>query len=269
MAMIKKALPRQIEYTFLNNDLLQGGKDEILQMQINIPDFGTKSISDLTSKDIYRIFLLDNIPIIPSKIYWKDKLATDEIDWDTWYMVNTINVFIPRPVKDFNWRLTNGLVNFNSKLRHMRHKDGKVFSDGRCEVCVSDTYILENGSHCLFECPNSNQLWKKIGRLLSYVEDRIINITLQHALTGFWQDEVNNETLLKNMVISITRFHIWKVRNSIKLDDKVIDLSGSCKILKATFINHIEILLSLHKENEPLKLYLTNLKQGIHEHNLL
>ena len=90
-----------------------------------------------------------------------------------------------------------------------------------------------------------------------------------HALTGFWQDEVNNETLLKNMVISITRFHIWKVRNSIKLDDKVIDLSGSCKILKATFINHIEILLSLHKENEPLKLYLTILKQGIHEHNLL
>ena len=236
-------------------------------MQIDIPNVGTKTICDLTSKDIYKVFLLNNVPIIPSKQYWFEKFGTNEIDWDTLFMVNSINVFMPRPVKDFNWRLTHGLVNFNSKLHHMKNKDGSPFSDGNCGVCTGG--ILESGQHCIYECPNSTRLWKKVEGALSYTEEKQVTITSQHAMTGFWKDGTSDLILLKNMVIGITRFHIWKVRNSIKLDGKSIDINGSCNILRTTLINHIGVLLSLYKENEPLGKYLNRFKQGIIEHGFI
>ena len=267
MAKIRKVLPRQLVDTLPNNDLLHGGKEEILQMQINIPNFGTKPLIDLTSKDIYRIFLISKVPVIPSHRYWQEKLGTEEIDWDTWYIINSINKYTPRPVKDFNWRLANGLVNFNSKLRHMTHKDGTLYSNGNCSVCNND--ILENGIHCLYECPNSKQIWLKIEQILSHVWHIRVTITSRHALSGFWENGVGDEVLLKNMIMEITRYHIWKVRNSIQFDAKQIDLSGSSKILKYSLLNHISILLSVHKDNGQLCEHLRDLKTCIVENEFL
>ena len=267
MAKIRRVMPRQMENILPNNDLLLGGKEELLQMQINIPDIGTKAVSDLTSKDIYRAFLLNKIPELPSEQYWKEKFNINEIDWNTWFKINSINVFLPRKVKDFNWRLTNGLVNFNSKLRHMKHKDKTNFSDGNCEVCKRG--LLENGIHCIYECPNSAQIWKNVEQVISYAENSIITITGLHALTGFWEDGASERILLRSTIVGITRYHLWKIRCSIKFDNKLIDLNGSRNILRTTLINHIKILLSLHKENETVCAYLRKLKQGIDERNLL
>ena len=72
MAKIRRVLPHQLVDNLPNNDLLYGGKEEILQMQINIPNFGTKPLRDLTSKDIYRIFLISRVPVIPSHRYCGD-----------------------------------------------------------------------------------------------------------------------------------------------------------------------------------------------------
>ena len=268
MAKLRKVLPRQLVDTLPNNDLLHGGKEEILQMQINVPDFGNKPLCDLTSRDIYRIFLMSNVPEIPSHRYWQEKLGTEEIDWDTWYMINSINTYLPRPVKDFNWRLTNGLVNFNSKLRHMKHKDGTLYHNGNCMVCKRDN-ILENGIHCLYECPNSKQIWLKVERILSHIQGKRVTITSQQALSGFWENGVDDEVLLGNMIMGVTRYHLWKVRNSIQFDEKQIDLSGSSKILKTSLLNHIGILLSVNKDNGQICRYLRDLKHCIGENEFL
>ena len=267
MSKIRTLLPRQLVDTLPNNDLFRGGKEEILQMQINIPDFGSKPLYDLTSKDIYRIFLMSKVPVIPSHRYWQEKMGTEEIVWDTWYMINSINTYSPRPVKDFNWRLTNGLVNFNSKLRHMKQKDGTLYHNGNCDVCKRN--ILENGIHCLYECPNSRQIWLKVEHILSHIEQRRVTITSRHALSGYWDNGVNDKVLLGNMIMGITRYHLWKVRNSIQFDGKQIDLSGSSKILRASLLNHIGTLLSVHKENVQICGYLCGLKQNIVENEFL
>ena len=116
MAKLRKALPGQIESELPDNELIQGGKEQILQTQISVPGLGVKAVGELKSKEIYRIFLMNNVPDIPSKRYWEHKLNINEIDWDTWFKINATNKFMPRPEKDFNWRLMNNLVNFNSKL---------------------------------------------------------------------------------------------------------------------------------------------------------
>ena len=213
------------------------------------------------------IFLLSNIPDIPSKRYWEQKLNINEIDWDIWFKVNSTNKYMPRPEKDFNWRLMYNLVNFNSKLRLMKHPDGRPYSDGICDVCHNGE--ISNAEHLLFKCQNSSIIWVKIEALLSYVEEERVTIGMHQALTGFWQDGVEDKILLKNTVVSIVKYHLWKVRNSIKYDNKSIDLVGSCRILISLLINHIEILLKIYSQNDIVKRYLLKLKQGIVEQNLL
>ena len=89
------------------------------------------------------------------------------------------------------------------------------------DVCTSGE--LENAEHLIYKCHNSAQIWKRVENLISYVEQNRLTISSQHALTGFWQEEARDELLLKNVVISITRYHLWKIRNSIKYDAKLID----------------------------------------------
>ena len=134
-------------------------------------------------------------------------------------------------------------------------------------MCKRD--ILENGIHCLYECPNSRQIWLKVERILSHIEQRSITITSRHALSGFWDNEVNEEVLLANMIMGITRYHLWKVRNSIQFDNKQIDLSGSSKMLRASLLNHVGILFSVHKEDVQICGYLCVLKQCIVENEFL
>ena len=67
MAKLKKALPGQIDSELPDNEIVLGGKEHILQTQIKVPDNGIKTFGELTSKELYRIFLLSNVPTIPSK----------------------------------------------------------------------------------------------------------------------------------------------------------------------------------------------------------
>ena len=268
MAKLKKALPGQIDSELPDNEIVLGGKEHILQTQIKVPDNGIKTFGELTSKELYRIFLMNNVPTIPSKHYWEQKLNVNEIHWDTWFKINSTNKFLPRPEKDFNWRLMNNLVNFNSKLRYMKHPNGTPYHpDGTCDVCKNGD--ISNAEHLLFACQNSSMIWKKIENLLSYVEGKRVTIGMHQALTGFWQDGVGDEILLKNSIMSITKYHFWKVRNSIKYDDKSIDLLGSSRILKSLLINHIEVLSSIYSQNDTVKAYLLKLKEALEEHNYL
>ena len=149
----------------------------------------------------------------------------------------------------------------------MKHPDGTPYSDGKCDVCRNGD--ISNGEHLIFKCQNSYQIWKKIEVLMSYVNQKRVTIEMQQALTGFWQEGIGDETLLNNMVISITRYHLWKVRNSIKYDNKSIDLIGSSRILKSSLINHVDTLIYVYSHNIIVQQYLRSLKRGIVENNLL
>ena len=160
------------------NGVVEGGKDFILDYVINIPNSETKTLKDMSSKDIYNVFNLSNPPIIPSHNYWSEKFDNDDINWDSWYEVNIINKYSPRPCKSFNFRVLHGEVNTESVLKHFRHANGQHYSDGICLMCHPNRHadtssqsstssgIEESLEHLLFYCPDSRKIWKIIQSLL-------------------------------------------------------------------------------------------------------
>ena len=124
------------------------------------------------------------------------------------------------------------------------------YSDGKCLVCKSN--MDENLEHLLFFCENSRQIWTRVQHLLRNVFGDKISITSLEATTGYWQTEINNDTLIMNLINSITRFHLWKVRNRVKYENERIQFSGNIRVLKYSLLQHISLLKSSESSNKPI-----------------
>ena len=247
MWQLKRAIPSTFHNINKNEGLVRGGKGYLLQMNFMIPNIGIKSLEELTSKDIYDIFNLSGAPTIPSQRYWSNKLSRDDIDWDTFFHVNINNKFMPRNVADFNFKCVHGLNRTGIKLKAMK------LGVGTCSTCrIKD----ENLEHILYECNNSGFIWNVVENFLKNTfEDNSIILSKSEVLTGFWSDIISHKLLLINVIISITKFHIWKMRNKTRYDFELIRLDKSMRILKWSILNHITML----KKSNSLKVDLTNL----------
>ena len=234
MWRLKKTLPRTCNVVHENEELIAGDRNFILDMHISVPNVGIKPIRELTSKDIYSVFINNSKPISSSFLYWSNKFGEDEINWKRWYLVNTINKYLPRPVKDFNWKIIYNLVYTNMKLRLMKA------SDGFCDICKVNE---ENLEHVLFSCNHSRRTWLFVQEVLRATFDENIMVDKTVALSGFREDEVSDEVLFKNMITGITRFHIWKIRNSIKKDGETFTYLKRIHILKAQISQHLDLLM--------------------------
>ena len=185
----------------------------------------------------------------------KNKTSCDDIDWDTWLQVNTINKYSPRPCRDFNFKILHGQINTESKLRYMKQPNGQSYSlsKGMCIICKDQNNesnnVLENLDHLLFYCPNSKRIWRSIQELLSRFSNRAIVVDNVIATTGLWQDGVNTEYLLMNTICSITRFHIWKVRCKIRYGEEIVDFNSNAGLLVSGLRNHMNNLLSSHSND--------------------
>ena len=117
-----------------------------------------------------------------------------------WFQVNTINKYLPRPVKDYNWKIIYNLVNTNMKLRLMK------LSQGKCDICRQEGRETdENLEHLLFTCPNSRRTWVFIQRVLNSAFGEDISVTREVVLSGLRNNELSDRVLLINMVIGIVR----------------------------------------------------------------
>ena len=241
MWRMKRAIPSTLHIVDKNESLIKGGKEFLLQMNFMVPNTGIKSLNDLSSKDIYNIFNLASAPTIPSQRYWLNKLNRDHIDWDTLFLVNTNNKLMPRNVADFNFKCFHGLNRTGIRLRAMKLGVG---------LCLSCKRVDENLEHVLYECNNSEYIWRAVENILrNTFNDNSISISKPEVLTGMWKNTVSPKLLLMNVVISISKFHIWKIRNKLRYDFELTDKDKSIKILKWSLFNHISLL----KKNESSK----------------
>ena len=240
---MKKAVPNTISKIEYNENLINGGKEFILNQHIEVPDVGLKPLKDLTSKELYSIFNLSNIPDIPSKRYWSRKFNIDDIDWKTWYQVNTVNHFLPRPVKDYNFKIIYNLVNTERKLFMMKYSTGK---------CVNCKIHTENLEHLLYSCSNVKHIWHFTSKILKDIWPHV-GIGNIEAISGLWNSGVSNEILIINTIIGIVRFHIWKIRNRIKYGQEVIPSIKSLIILKCELLQHLGMLKSSKKCNPEVR----------------
>ena len=239
MSQITKTYPPNltIHHSRVDRDImLTGNKAYLLQQIFSVPEWGDKPLSELTSKDLYKIFLMTNAPDIKTKPYWVDNLGVETVDWDTWISVNLVNKLIPKKTIDFNWKILHRLVNSGAKLRLMN------LSDGVCKRCQGQN--IENLQHLLFNCKESKILWEVIQKVIQDYLGRPIALDKTLALTGLWQSGVTQDILITNMILGITRHHIWKIRCKIWYGGEKISTNLNLRILKSSLLNHVQLLIS-------------------------
>ena len=239
---IRKSFPDSITNYNQDNVWVNMDKDDILEIQFSVPGIGKKPFKDMSTKDIYNTLLLTNPPEISAKTYWINKLNLNTVNWDIICDINLCNKYIPKKCTDFNWKVIHGLVNTEKWLNKMK------YSDGKCKVCDDD--IVEDIEHLLYRCENSKKVWDIINQIiLSFLGQPV---QLYQVFLGAFTDEgtTSMRTYMVNVILSITRYHLWKVRNSIKYDNDTINFITSKHRLKWDIIQHLKILDSVSEQNK-------------------
>lgn len=207
------------------------GAQTILNFAFSVPGFGHKKLRDLTLKEIYQILLLKEKCHNSSKIFWANKFPDGQIDWGMWFKFNFVNKLLPRKIRDSNWKIFYGQVNTETRLKRMR------FSDCICKLCTTES---ENLEHLLVYCKEVVDVWKEMETVLKYIDDTI-NIDLYLKLCGFFENGIYGDLI--NMIISVTRWILWKRRNRFKYENEYLNASKTTKDAKVELGNHVRTLL--------------------------
>ena len=246
---IKSVFPStQIEEEHDGRDIENEGKQEILEYQIQLPGGLQKSIKDLTSKEIYNIFLYNKNPSNLSKTYWEQTAFPGyHFNWEAWFHYNLENKLTPRKCKDMAFKIFYSLLSTESRLKRMG------FSNGICSVC-SDNSEPENVSHLIWSCSYKRKLWKMIENLIKSSLLHSFTLTRLEAICGYFVFELDNDSVsIINMLLSLVRYHIWLSRNAARFDNKNISFIESYLRLRYTITDHIQLLLQSKTTKKDIK----------------
>ena len=248
MKTVKEVMPESCAQSLNDTSVITDGKHDILQYILAVPGLGFKTIQDLSSKDIYNIFLSSEGVDVKSKQYWCNKINKEDINWEEVFNQNLINKFMPKKCRDFNWKIFHGLVNTELKLQHMKH------SDGRCKICNSGAE--ENLEHLLIDCRQNAAIWERLSIVIQNSFEYQHMIDLPAIMLGIWKIDYlqdPNNLLIINTFLGICRFRIWKVRNCIKYGNDNISSAQCLRLLKVDLKTHFETLLLSNNTNNNVK----------------
>ncbi len=158
------------------------------------------------------------------------------IDFTLWYKGNFINEFIPRKCKDFNWRIFHGLVNTEAKLNLMK------YSNGNCKLCIHDT---ENLEHLLHDCTELTGFWTNMECFIRKINQEF-HISKFIVMTGYFDQNQYNEAI--NVILSISKWCIWKRRNNFKYEQEYITTSQLYLWVKNEVVQHFYSII--HDKNK-------------------
>ena len=258
MIKIKAVFPYHRPLLEEDEDHVRGDeKGNLLQTFFEVPDIGLKSLRDLSSKDIYKIFATKNEPYIKSKDYWSNEMFPGlDLDFKVWFKLNFNSKILPRACKDFNIKLFHGWLGTETKLSRMG------YSNGLCRCCK--TY-QENAEHLLIKCQYRRQIWNVLQTSLKKSFGNFLKISRTEILAGFFKDPDSHTSQIINMCIGVTRYHLWITRNSIRYDEENITFIQCCQILKYKLIDHSNILIKSEKTNSGIRQLLEKVVQDIKE----
>ena len=69
---------------------------------------------------------------------------------------------------------------------------------------------LENLEHLLYYCDRLGGLWHKIQGFINKLFEKVFNLTVKSVIVGNLEN--GDDCMVFNMILSITRFTIWKRR---------------------------------------------------------
>ena len=114
-------------------------------------------------------------------------------------------------------------------------------------------------------------------------EDKLIEMLLEGLVTNFslfcgvFSENLQNDDLyIINMILSMTRYHIYLMRNHTKNEGKQVSFTESYIRLRSYISGHIKILLLSHRVKNMIKMRLEEIlihisdifKQGINENDI-
>ena len=275
---MRKMFPLQQEQRADTRILENYDKRDILEHLYQMPDGSLKSLESLSSRDIYSIFLHKKSPIDLSKIYWKNKFAGRDINWESWSRYNLENKLTPRNVLDFNFRIRNNLINVETRLQRMN------YSDGKCSLCQLahekgqlDHVENENLEHLLINCLYKKKIWRLIDSVIKRSFGNNVTISKFEVLCGVINDDLHsNDVNIISTLIAMSKWHLYLMRNITKNECKEVTFIECCFKLRYYLSSHIKLLIMSKKVKQDVKdkleeilLHITNvIWSGINENNI-
>jgi len=252
ISMIKSSIPFEWKNQSPDNEATVQRETNILEMEFNIPNKGNKPLNCLTSRDVYDALLLNKIIDINSKQYWIRKFENYNINWEEWFIQNSVNKLIPKKCRDFNWKIFHGLLNTEMRLKKMK------YSNGICKMCDNED---ENAEHLLYKCTKVFSLWKYTEHVVQTCVNAEYTISDFHKIAYMDINYIENSFI--NMLLTICRWSIWKRRNINRYEGKYLNEFQSMALLKNELKNHMIILSTGNMSNNNTKKYSTKVLEFI------
>ena len=243
---IKSVFPnRQVENIYDDHAIEDDGKQEILGYMVELPGGLQKYLKDLTSKEIYDIFLYDKDPNILSKTYWEQTAFPGyHFNWEAWFYYNFENKLTPRKCKDNAFKIFHALLSTESRLKRMG------YSRGNCCICGD----YENYFHLVWSCTYKKKIWKLLEQLIRKSLLPSFTLNKLEAACGYFIFDLNNdEALIINMLLSMTRYHIWLVRNAARYQENKMSFTECYVRLRHYIADHMNILIKSKSTKKELK----------------
>ena len=214
---------------------------------------------------MYNIFLNHNPPEILAKTYWSTHaFPGHNFDWEAWGDLIFTNPLIPKKVRDHAFHIFHGTLYLESRLRHFKHKDKTPYSSGGCHACGE----LENLTHFLIECQYRRKIWNLINKIINEALGCSITLNKLEILTGYFENNYDiGSVMIINMILAMTRYQLWLIRNDIKHNGKLICFQECYIKLKHYLLSHIQTLQMSNLTKPPIKALLVIVKESI-ENNL-
>ena len=223
--LVKSVLPDMIQSC--NSEYVPS----ISNMYYKIPEMdGLKHVFDLTSKDIYTILLYNEEHDNKSVKYWKEKLKSENIDYNMWYKKLFVCKIMPRKVLDFNWRIFHGQIVTEKRLIKMKLSDG---------ICTSCNIDVEDVTHLFVNCSSYKPVWNYVSSVLENFD--IPELQPFNMIVGFIHEGILYDIV--NTFLSMARWVIWKRRCSLKFEKNHQNTLNIVEEFRYSFQKHIETLL--------------------------
>ena len=231
VAKLKVALRDHLgkDYSFQNKGETRASLDDICNFEFCLPSGNKKKLTDLSSSDLYEILTCREKIEIRSLNYWRDRFP----NFDFKLMIS--NMFmcksITRKCLFFNWRIFHGQIFTESALNRMN------LSDGICLLCND----REDVTHLLITCPSVQYVWNEIEKTIKDIKGQDCGIGQFQKLFGFFDDSVNSE--LCNILLSTTRWLIWKRRCLFKKESEFMPQVQLVNWIMNDYKSHLKVLL--------------------------
>ena len=155
-------------------------------------------ILDISSKQIYQIFLRKKQIPPTAKRKITDKYPDINVKWDKVYSL-PFRSTLESKTREFQYKILNWIVHTNEKL----YRFGLVASPS-CTFCQETAESIE---HLLFSCKISSKFWKHI---LSWLKDNDIYIeTLKEWDIIFGKFDIKDNFILINHILLLGKYHIY------------------------------------------------------------